>query len=226
MTYYKVLGEQGRACNGGKGLWLLPHDGQPGDWMPQISMIVPCESGYHLCRRNDLILWLGPIIYEAEGRGEMLETEDKVVFGEARLLRRLDTWNERSARLFACDVAEHVLRLFEALSPTDQRSLEAIRIVRLFAEGRATKEEVDAAWDAAWDAAVAAWAAEDVGVAGTAAGAALTAWAGGDAGDAAGAAAGTVAWTAGAAEAVGAVAWAAERQWQIERLFEYLEAKR
>jgi hypothetical protein len=41
---------------------------------------------------------------------------------------------------------------------TDDRSLTAIRVARLYAEGKATKDELAAAWDAAWAAArAAAW---------------------------------------------------------------------
>jgi len=68
---YKVLDENGRACHGGKGEWFLPRkkrDGTwtPGKWMPKIENISLCERGYHLCRRQDLIYWLHPTIYEVE----------------------------------------------------------------------------------------------------------------------------------------------------------------
>jgi hypothetical protein len=154
MTYYKVLNHDATSCHGGTVAWHKPKGKRPGKWMPKIEVIEPCLSGYHLCRREDLVLWLGPAIYEAEARGEVMETGDKVVAQEARLLRRLDTWNERTARLFACDCAERVLHL-----TTDERSHEAVRVARRYAVGDATDEELDAAWAsaraAAWDA---AWA--------------------------------------------------------------------
>ncbi|HUX30180.1 MAG TPA: hypothetical protein VMV78_06085, partial [Thiobacillus sp.] len=72
---FKVLGDDGRPCHGGTGRWRLPHDGKPGDWMPPIEGdLVPCENGYHLCREGDLADWLGPHIFEAEYRGERLDT--------------------------------------------------------------------------------------------------------------------------------------------------------
>ena len=86
--------------------------------MPAIEgEIVPCENGYHLCRRRDLVTWLGPAIYLAEYSGEVVEVDDKIVVRRARLVRKLDTWNDRTARQFACDCAERVLHIFEARYP-------------------------------------------------------------------------------------------------------------
>ena len=79
-------------------------------------------------------------------------------------------------RHFAVDCAESVRHLMK-----DQRSIDALNVARLHANGQATDEELDAAWattTAAWDA---AWAA---------ARAARAAWA------AAGAAARAAAWDA------------------------------
>ena len=68
--------------------------------------------------------------------------------------------DEKFARLFACDCAEHVLYLFEAKYPNDDRPRKAIEVARRFADGGATTEELAAAraaaWEAAWDAARAA----------------------------------------------------------------------
>ncbi len=79
-------------------------------------------------------------------------------------------FSDRELRLMACDFAESVLYLYTGDSDAPK---EAIRIARLFAEGKATREELDAAYvaadaDAAWAAADAArdasrdatWAAE------------------------------------------------------------------
>jgi hypothetical protein len=65
---------------------------------------------------------------------------------------------DREARLFACDCAEAVLPLFEGKQPNDLRPLEAIRVAREYAQGRATHDQRAAAEDAAWSAArAAAW---------------------------------------------------------------------
>jgi len=219
MTLYKVLNKDGTPHHGGKGQWNLParsDDGTwaPGEWMPEIQGdLEPCYNGYHLCRKNNLIRWLGPAIFVAEYRGEMVEAVEKLVVREARLLYPLKAWDERTARLFACDCAEHVSHLFEQKYPEDTRPRNAIEVARRFANGEATREELTAAWAAAGDAARdaardAAWAA-----------AWDAAWAAASA--AARAAAGDAAWAAAGA-AAGDAAWAAEQAWQTENLFKYL----
>ena len=159
--YFKVLNKDGKPCHGGHGEWFLPRrkkDGTwiPGKWMPVIKgALVPCNNGYHLCREKDLLSWLHESIYEAEYRGEIIEAHDKIVVREARLLRRMN-WDERIARLFACDCAEDVLPIFEKQYPEDSKPRKAIDIARLYANGKATKEELSAARSAAWSAACSA----------------------------------------------------------------------
>jgi hypothetical protein len=225
MKYYKVLGKGGVPCNGGTGQWYLPKDGKPGRWMPKIRNIEPCVRGYHLCRKEDILQWLNAEIYEAEGRGEFIRHDNnKEVFPEARLIRKIENWNEKNARLFAADCADHVLHIFEKERPNNDRPRRAIQAARDFALGKieaaaraaAGAAAGDAAWAAAWAAAMeaaraAAWAA---------------AWAA--AGDAAGAAA-----REAAREAARAAAWAAaweaareaEKKWQTKTLFKYLVRK-
>src|SRR3990167_7033730 len=64
MKFYKVLSADGSPFHGGKGAWSLPHGKRPGKWMPEIKGIVPCERGYHLVSRGQLLKWLGPAIFE------------------------------------------------------------------------------------------------------------------------------------------------------------------
>lgn len=79
---------------------------------------------------------------------------------------------DREIRLLACDYAEHVLHIFEEACHNDKRPRNAIEVSKRYANGEATREELDAArsdaWDAAWYAAAdaasraawdAAWAA-------------------------------------------------------------------
>lgn len=195
---FKVLGDGMEPFHGGKGRWLA------GRWMPPVANIQLCRQGYHLCREQDLVLWLGPTIYEAEWRGERIDDSDKIVVSEARTVRRLTTWNERTARLFAADCAEHVAHLADA--DTRRVIRKTLSVVRRFADGAATVDELAAAAETAWAAwtARAAWTAW----AARAAGAAETAWA---------------AWAAWAA--AGAAAGAAEREWQTNRLMEILYPK-
>ena len=156
-TFYKVLSGDGSAYHGGTGKWFLPKGKRPGKWMPVIKNIEPCQRGYHLCEGiPDLLEWLGPVIYVAEYRGESIRAENKIVVSEARLLRRVEGWNERTARLFAADCAADVLPIFEQAHPGNAGPRMAIKAARAFANGKISAEELDAAWDAAGAAARAA----------------------------------------------------------------------
>ena len=220
MKYYKVLGKGGVSCHGGNGQWSLPIGDKPGLWMRKLDNIVPCQCGYHLCQSGDLIHWLNEEIYEAEGKGELeRHNNNKDVFPQARLIRKFDNWNERTARLFAADCAEHVLHIFEKEYPKDDRPRKVIQSARDFANGKisstimyeamyaAEDAKRSAAWSAAWSAFwsafwSAAWSATVE----------ITAW-----------------------NAAMSTAWAAvdatieystmndERKWQTERLFYYLQ---
>ncbi len=225
MKYYKVLGKHGRSCHGGETEWSLPtrnDDGtwSPGEWMPPVDgELEPCANGYHVVTLEQLPDWLGERIFVAEIGDEVVNGGNKSVTRTCRLTRECTGWNERTARLFACDCAEHVLSLYEAQYPDDGRPRKAIEIARRYAEGKAAVEELDAAWAAAWAAEGAARAAvgaaaEDA--AGAVAGAAWAAWAAAGAAWAAEAAAGAVA---------GAAAEDAERQWQVGRLRKILEVE-
>ncbi len=204
VMYYKILGEDRESVNGGNLTWT------PGEWVTVEGEIVHCENGLHLCRKQDVLGWLGPTIWKAETRGELVEHDDKVVVREARITEQLTTWNERSARLFAADCAERVLHLFEKERPDDSRVRNAIEVTRRVARGELPVSELAAARGAAMDAARAA---------------ARAGW------DAARAAARAAGWHAagGAARAAGAAAgdagWDAEREWQQARLWEYLDGE-
>jgi hypothetical protein len=190
-----------------------------------------CGSGWHCVDEDHILRWLGAIIYEVEFRGEV-EQEEKICAHEMRLLRQCAGWNERTARLLACDCAERALPLFEKAYPEDQRPRQAVETARLFADGGATLEQLTAArdaaraavenatrearWAAVWAAAWAAmWAAAE-DAAGAAENAAMNAtWA------AAGAGAWDAAWDT-TWETGWAAAGAAARKWQNEKLLELL----
>ena len=233
MTYYKVLNADGTPFHGGRGVWHLPKGKRPGKWMQPIEgKLEACANGYHLCRRGDLVQWLGPVIFEVEYKGIVVSADNKIVVRNTRLVRKLNTWTDRTARLFACDCAERVLHLYDDRSPDDRRVRNCIEIARKVANGDLPIAELAAARAAVWGAArAAAWdAAWDAGAAARAAAWDAARDAAGDAArDAAGAAgaaardARAAAWDAGAAARDAAKA--AEREWQTERLFDYLEGR-
>jgi hypothetical protein len=215
-TLLKVLNEDRTPCHGGSGQWP-----EPGVWTPRIAgRLKACERGYHVCTGAQLIPWLGPAIWIVAETRDLRDWDTKYGCRAAVLGERVETWNERTARLFAADCAERVLPLFEQRRPDDDRPRQAIAAARAFARGEIDEWQLvvardaargaardaarDAAWAAAWAAARdAAWAA---------------AWA------AAGDAAGAAAWDA-AGDAAGAAAESAERQWQTARLLTYLNGE-
>jgi hypothetical protein len=168
--------------------------------------------------------WLGERIFEVEVGDEIVHADDKSVVRTCRLTRECTGWDERTARLFACDCAEHVLYLYEAQYP-DDRPRKAIEVARRYAEGKAAVEELTDVRDAA-EAARAAAGAAAVDAAGVAAVDAAWAAAVDAAWDAAGEAR-AAAWAAAlnASLAVAEAARDAERQWQAGRLRKILEVE-
>lgn len=91
---YKVLGPGGFSPIAGFE-WNRPR-GHPGKWMPPVrGRLVACKNGYHLCRKEDLVHWLWPhrTLFTAEYRGERVDSDQKIVVREARLLKRVTAWN-------------------------------------------------------------------------------------------------------------------------------------
>jgi hypothetical protein len=215
MQMYKVLQTDGRAFHGGRGRWT------PGRWRSVRGPLVPCARGLHVVTIAQLPQWLGPAIWRAETDGELLDAGDTWVARKARITEQVTAWDERTARLFAADCAEHVLPLFEQAHPNDERPRLAIATARRYAAGEATDADRAAACDsaqaAAWDtASAAAW---DVASAAASAGAWDDVWA------AAQDAASAVAWdaaSAGAWDAARDAARGTEGVWQAQHLAELL----
>ena len=199
---FKVLAEDGSCRHGGTGSWHLPQNGKPGKWMPKLrGELSPCERGYHLLRAQDLSHWLGPALWTAEYDGDRVDADNKVVVRKARLVARVETYNDKNLRLFACDCAERAL--LRVQNP-DPRSVAAIEVARRYAVGAATDAELANARSAA-----------------PTAGASAVAWA---AATAMSAAAGAYDAAYHAAYWAAVAAWdaAAERRWQSARLWAYI----
>ena len=126
MKFYKVLDENGNSTNGGNATWSLPiknDDGTwtPGEWMPVIEeKLIEDENGYHLLRSESIAWDIGHTIYEAEYRGEALVGYSRTIVRECRLLRRVDTWTDHTARLFAAWCAQEKLKLSSSCLDTGQ----------------------------------------------------------------------------------------------------------
>ena len=232
---YKVLGFNQESHHGGAGKW------RKRQWRTVEGNLIPCRNGIHYCRREHLIHWLGPTIWTFEDGTpeETINHGDKMITRKGRIIERVETWNEMTARLFAADCAEAALKFI----PGSHQApfVAAINAARGFARGEIGDQERTAAETAAETA---AWAAAGA-AAGDAARAAAETAARTAAGDAAWDAAGTAAWAAARA-AAGAAAWAAagdaaraaawDAAWDAARaaagadqtviLFDYLEGRR
>jgi hypothetical protein len=73
MELYKILRVE-RSRYRHEGPWTTPEDAEPAAWMPPVHPIVPHRTGYQLCRRADLVAWLGAGIYTAESRGSIVDS--------------------------------------------------------------------------------------------------------------------------------------------------------
>ena len=229
-TLFKAL-DGLRPVHGGRGRYP-----DVGLWTEHLDpqQLQPCVYGYHLARGPQVLNWLAPDLYVAEACPDHPPVDDghKLVTCRVRLVRRLDRWEDVTARLFAADCAEGAL-LGERASgrEPDERSWAAVDAARRFARGEIRSAALSAAWEAALDAAAAARvAARDTAKAAAAAAAraaraaaAAATW--GAAGDAAKAAAWDAAeaasWDAG--WAASATARDAAKDALYRRLCAYLE---
>ena len=152
--------------------WLLPGMLTPmqeakwpvavGEWTSDETPVL-CQSGWHGVTEKHVLAHmpsaLGSQLYVVEARG-IIHGDDKFAASSMKLVECIGTTDESNLRLFACDVAEDVLHLFEERYPNDSRPRTAIDVGRRFAAGEVTRDVLAAAgaaaWDAAWDAASAA----------------------------------------------------------------------
>jgi hypothetical protein len=203
MTIYKWLKADNSAPIG-KGKWT------PGRWRSVKGKLIPCENGLHLCRPQDLIHHISERLWIVEiDASDLVEATDKIVVRRACIVHPVNTINDVTLRLFACDCAERA-------NSNYRTNLETIEVARRYAHGKATDEELSAAasaarrwYSAASGAASAAWSA---------------AWSAATprAANAAWSAARSAAWSA-AESAARSAAESAARSSQNERLLQYVE---
>lgn len=136
-------------------------DGSPlprkGDILTLDGKVKMCWRGYHASIRAIDALGYAPgaMVCRVRLYNATVGGDKAVALKRKNLTDYVDA--TRTLHLFACDVAETALA---DAGVTDKRSHNAITTKRLWLDGKATDERLDAAWDAAWDAArAAAWAA-------------------------------------------------------------------
>ncbi len=99
MHAYKVLRDGRSEFTGVR--WPLPDGEQPGAWVRAAGPIGLCVNGIHASTPEQLPHWLGIELWEIELGGDILEDEAALVASEARLLRRVDAWDEPMRGRFA-----------------------------------------------------------------------------------------------------------------------------
>jgi hypothetical protein len=81
--------------------WPLPVDERPGAWVGVHGDLEPCRNGVHACRVGDLPYWLDEELWAAEAAEPVLEHDGVLVARRARLLWRVEAWNQPLAQAFA-----------------------------------------------------------------------------------------------------------------------------
>ncbi len=99
MHAYKVLRDGRSEFTGWR--WSLPTANQPGEWVHAAGPIALCINGIHASTPEQLPHWLGTELWEIELGGDIVEDEAAVVASQARLLRRVDAWDQDMRRRFA-----------------------------------------------------------------------------------------------------------------------------
>lgn len=99
MHAYKILKDGRSEFTGWR--WPLPDADQPGQWVHVEGSIALCVNGIHASTPAQLPHWLGTELWEIELAGNVLEDEAALVASQARLLCRVDAWDEPMRGRFA-----------------------------------------------------------------------------------------------------------------------------
>jgi hypothetical protein len=100
MKAYKFLAGGAMGPLSGFG-WPVPEDAAPGAWVDVEGALEVCARGSHVCRPTDLAYWLHDELWELEADGDWIEGIDCLVVRRARLVRRVDAWQQGGAARFA-----------------------------------------------------------------------------------------------------------------------------
>jgi hypothetical protein len=157
MKAYHFLKEDMRAGSGKEKPWKVGEERT----VPKPDRVVLCTYGYHSAPswRDALNYAPGSVACIVEVSDPIAHDDSKQVSATRKLVAAKDASKE--LRLFTCDCAERALkRERKAGREPDERSWEVIIIARRYADGKATLEELNAAYNAAYAAYNAAYADE------------------------------------------------------------------
>lgn len=97
--------------------WPEPHARGPGAWLETHGALEACQRGAHVCRLGDLAYWIHDELWEAETDGDSIAGFDCLVVRRARLVRRIDSWQNGGATRFLTAAVDHAAELVQATGP-------------------------------------------------------------------------------------------------------------
>jgi hypothetical protein len=86
--------------------WPLPTGSEPGEWVEAPGPVALCTNGIHAATTAQLPQWLGDDVWTIELDGEVVETEAAVIGSRARLIGRVEQWDDAARAAFAESCAE------------------------------------------------------------------------------------------------------------------------
>ncbi len=80
--------------------WPAPGNGDPSDWVEARGALEPGSNGVHALRTRALVDWIDDELWLVELDDDVEEIDDLLVARRGRLLRRVQGWDEGTAREF------------------------------------------------------------------------------------------------------------------------------
>jgi len=129
--------------------WPKPRGSRPGKWVHVDGDLDMCKRGIHACTFAQATRWLREECYVIELRDVVSDDGAKLLARSGRLVRRVDSWDQRAMVRFAADCAAHVLPIFERKHPKDGRPRKAIQAARKWARNPREKNAAASSYAAA-----------------------------------------------------------------------------
>lgn len=98
-----------------------------GEWLEAGQLLQLCKSGIHACASHDLAHWLHDELWLVELDGASLQGIDCTISERARLVHRIDAWQDGGAARFARAARDHAAQL-AATAPVALRKLLEIYV--------------------------------------------------------------------------------------------------